>query len=150
MIVENRYLDELLDIFDNNNKNYVVDRTASQRMPVVVYVKDEEPVGYGVVYIGKDFCEQEEYPITIEEAKDDSVYIWQLVTKQGFENQGIATSIVRYITEKYKDHDIYVSVNINNYASMKCQCKCGFVPIKAFDDNGKTHIILKKEQVIEN
>ena len=83
--------------------------------------------------------------------KDNSLYIWQLVTKKGFENQGIATSIVKYITEKYKDNDLYVSVDINNYASMKCQCKCGFIPIKAFKDDKKEkmHIILKKEQVIE-
>ena len=51
---------------------------------------------------------------------------------------------------KYKDNDLYVSVDINNYASMKCQCKCGFIPIKAFKDDKKEkmHIILKKEQVV--
>ena len=104
MIVENQYTEQLIDIFDNNNQNYVSDREETQNGFLnVVYVENDTPLGYGVVYFGKDFCEREEYPIRLDNIKDDSIYISQTVTKKGFENKGIGTAITKYIVDKFSD-----------------------------------------------
>lgn len=62
------------------------------------------------------------------------VYIWQLATKKGFEGQGIASHILQYVVEKFKNYEIYACVNIQNVASMKVHCKNGFIPIKYFEE----------------
>lgn len=146
MVVENKYKKELLEIFDENHQGYLTDRTATQRdMLTVVYEEDNKPLGYAVVYIGGDFYKKEKYPITLNNIEDNCAYIWQIVTKKGYEKRGIATQIVSYITEKYKDRDIYVAVDIENHASMRCQCKCGFIPILYFETKAK-HLLLKKKK----
>lgn len=134
MILENVYLEELRDIFDNNNKNYVSDETAIQNIEMlkVVYVQDDIPIGYAVVYFGKDFIQKEEYNIKIDNMKEKTAYIWQIITKKEFENRGIATEIINYIVNKYNDYDIYSSIDVTNIPSLKCHEKCGFTRLMKF------------------
>ncbi|MCL2355060.1 MAG: GNAT family N-acetyltransferase [Oscillospiraceae bacterium] len=144
MIVENKYTNELLEIFDGNSQDYIVDRLAVTRGFLnVVYVEEDIPLGYAVVYFGTDFCEQEEYPIKLENVKENSIYIWQMVTKKGFEGKGIGTCLLKYITEKYYDRDIYSSINVRNLGSLKIHEKCGFIEVANFKKENEKYRMFK-------
>lgn len=149
MIIENEYIEELKEIFDENNQGYITNRKAIESdMLKVVYLENNKPLGYAIIYEKPDFCEKEKIPIKIDNISKNSIYIWQIATKKGYEKKGIASNIVKYITEKFKERDIYVCVDINNYGSMKVHCKNNFIPIKIFEKewNGKKEqfLILKK------
>lgn len=149
MIEENVLLEELKEIFINNKQNYLSDKTAiDSNMLKVVFVEGDHALGYAVVYEGNDFLEKEKFDVSINNIPDDAVYIWQVATKIGYEGQGIATQIINYITEKFKNRNIYSCVDVTNVASLKCHKKCGFKELSIFDDekNGEKdtlYILLK-------
>lgn len=150
MIVENQYLEKLVDIFDNNHQNFLYDRFAHEKGWLnLIYVEEDSPVGYAVVYLKNDFCEQEDYPIRVDNIKDNAIYIWLMVTKKGFENKGIGTSLIKYIVDKFSDRDIYSVTDINNYASTKIHCKNDFIPIKYFekvyDGKNESYLVLERK-----
>lgn len=151
MIVEDQYREQLLNIFDENNQKYISDRNAVKRGFLnVVYVEDNIALGYAVVYLKNDFCQKEDFPIAIDNIKDNSIYIWQMATKKGFQNRGIGTKIIEYLTEKFRDRDIYSVIDITNFGSMKIHKKCGFIEIQKFDKkyNGKNnHFILMLKEM---
>jgi ribosomal protein S18 acetylase RimI-like enzyme len=132
MIVKNKYVDQLTEIFDNNNQNYVSDRSAisNDRMDKIVYVLNNKPVGYAVLYKGVDFCQKEKYPIIIKDTDKNSIYIWHMVIHKDFSGHGIGTKILKYIIKNNSNSDIYSCVDVLNIASIKCHKKAGF---KQFD-----------------
>lgn len=64
MFVKNKYLDQLTAIFDENNQNYVSDRSTinNSEFDKIVYVTDNKSVAYAVIYQGTDFCEKRRIP----------------------------------------------------------------------------------------
>ena len=58
-IRENVLLDELVEIFDENNKGFITDKNCifDKDFLKVVLVKDEKAIGYAVLYFGNDFIE---------------------------------------------------------------------------------------------
>ncbi len=149
MIQENVLTEELKEIFDNNNKEYVSDKKAIYTdMLKVVYVENNHALGYAVVYEGNDFLEKEKFMVNVQDIPKDSVYIWQIVTKKGYEGRGIATEIITYITNKFENRNIYSCVDVTNIPSLKCHEKCGFSIICSFEDDyyrkrDKLYILLK-------
>ena len=150
MILENVYTEELVEIFDSNSENYIYDRNASRRNFLnIVYVEDDTPLGYAVIYSGLDFCEQEELPIKLDNIKENSVYIWHMVTKKGYEGKGIGSSLIKYITEKFYDFDIYSIVDKKNKRSMGIHLNHGFIPMievkKKDKEKNVNYCLLKHE-----
>lgn len=149
MILENVFLKELKEIFKDNKQDYVWDETAiDSDMLKVVFVENNVPLGYAVVYFGKDFIENEGYDISIDNLKDMTAYIFQIITKKGYENRGIATEIITYITKKLEDYEIYSCVDVTNIPSLRCHEKCGFKKIikfnKKYDNEIDELYIMKK------
>lgn len=134
VILENVKLDELAKIFDENNQNYVSDKNCifDEKFLKIVAVENNEAIGYITIYLGSDFIQQEEYPIKYD-VKENSIYIWNGITKKGHEGKGVQTQLLTYLKSKYKLYDIYSVVDIKNIASKKMHNKNGFKPILNFN-----------------
>jgi len=134
MIIKNQYIDQLTEIFDDNNQNFVFDRRSinDRSMDKIVYVVDERPVAYVITYKGADFCQKEGYPVIIKGVNKNSIYIWHMIVRKEFSGRGIGTEMLNYIIKNNSDSDIYSCVDINNIASMKCHEKAGFRQFNTF------------------
>ena len=133
IIKENVLLSELNIIFDENNQNYISDKECifNNKFLKIVAVENGRAIGYAMVYFGDDFIEKEDYPLDLKIRKN-SAYIWNCVTKKGYENKGIQTNIFNYIKNKFSHFDIYSVVDITNLPTMKLHDKVGFKEIISF------------------
>ena len=142
MIEENKYIDQIANIWQENNQGYI-GYNCNQRsindneMLKIVYVEDKIVYGYAVLYFGVEFCELERYPNKIENIPDKVIYIWEMVTSKNHLRQGIGTKIMNYITNKFKGYTIYSCINSSNTPSLRLHSKLGFNPIYDFiwEDN---------------
>lgn len=131
---KNAKIDQLAAIFDENNQNYVSDRDClfDDNFLKLVAVENDEAIGYLVAYLGKDFIEKEDYPIKLNFDRD-VIYIWNGITKKGFEGRGVQTKLLNYLFKEYPDYDIYSVVDQNNEASIRLHSKMKFEKILNFD-----------------
>lgn len=86
-IVENQYLKEMDDIFEENHQEYLSLKGHEKSIYQLETIKlaclqKNEVVGYLILYLGKDFCKQEEFPIQIENNQEKVGYIWALNVKK--------------------------------------------------------------------
>ena len=137
-IKENIHLDALNIIFDENNQNYILDKKCiyDSNFLKVVATEKQEALGYAVLYFGDDFLEKEGFPIKLD-IKGKVIYIWNCVTKKGYENMGVQSKIFTYFINKFNDYEIYSVVDVLNDPSRRLHDKMGFVDVVEFN---KIHI----------
>lgn len=138
MIVENEYIDQIENIWKNNNKGYICYECnqrsiKDEELLKVIYKENDIVYGYAVLYFGKDFCEVEEYPNNIVNMPDKVAYIWEIVTDINHLKKGVTTSILEYIKNKFKGYSIYSCINLSNEASLKLHSKIGFKTLYEFE-----------------
>lgn len=151
MIIENDYLDDIQKIWKENNNGYITyesNQTAikDNNMLKIVYRENNITMAYVTVYLEKDFCEKEEYPNKIENMPEKVAYIWEIVTDKKYAGRGIATKLIEYINNKYKDYSIFSCVDLSNISSLKLHEKNGFVPLYEFKENNHVHVMLIRRQ----
>lgn len=132
-IKENYKLEELKQIFDENNQNFVFDKDSITDDTYIKYVCTENdiPLGYLVLYPHSDFAEYDDYDINVDIPKN-SIYIWHIVTKKGYERHGVARSLIDYLKRKYSKYNIYSIVDQNNDNSNKLHKALGFEKVETF------------------
>ena len=132
-ILENGLSEELGQIFDENNQNFVSDRDClfDDNFLKLVAVENGHAVAFMTLYVGADFIEREEYPIKLN-VKEKSVYVWNGITKKGCEGKGYQSQLMQYMKNKFYDYDIYNVVDISNKASNHVCEKSGFKKILNF------------------
>lgn len=154
MIIENDYLDDIQRIWKENNNGYITyksNQTAinNNDMLKIVYREDDITMAYIIIYFGKDFCEKEEFPNKIENMPDKVAYIWEIVTDKNYAGKGIATKLIEYIINRYRDYSIFSCIDLSNTSSLRLHNKNGFVPLYEFDkkeDNHvSTHVIMMRK-----
>lgn len=142
MILKNQYIEEIKNIFQESDKNYINQEsndiaTSDKKITNYVYYEEaiQKVVGYVSVYEGTDFWKKEGFETEIEELKEDTVYIWEIGTRKGYEKRGIASAMLKYVVEKYHTSDIYSCVESSNIASRRIHEKMGFKVVSTFEDN---------------
>lgn len=149
-IKENVLLEQLEEIFDENHQNHISEKTCifKNNFLKVVAKQDGLALGYAVLRFGNDFIEVEQLPLKMK-IEEKSIYIWNCVTRKGYEKQGVMSAIFNYFTQKFSDYDIYSIVDKDNTASIKIHKKFGFIFIKEFDKvhiRKHTHFYLTKKE----
>ena len=136
-ICENVLLEQLEEIFDENHQNNITDKKCinNDNFLKIVANKNDYALGYAVIRFGNDFIEAEQLPLDME-IEGNSVYIWNCITRKGYENQGVMSAIFKHLTQKFSDYDIYSIVDVLNPPSIQIHKKFGFAFIKEFE---KTH-----------
>lgn len=112
-------------------------------------VDDGLAIGYLVVYIGNDFIEKEDYPIKLK-LKENAVYIWHCITRQGYENKGVQSFLFEFVTKNYRDYDIYSVVDEENAPSLHLHKEFGFKEMlrfqKQYDGETEKYILFLKQK----
>ena len=141
-------LNDLIDIFNENNQGFVFDKSSitSNEFIRYVYVENEEPLGYLVLYPKSDFAIKENYDIKVS-IPENSIYIWHIITKKGHERKGVAKTLINFLKNVYKNFNIYSIVDENNSPSNHLHKSLGFLPVdkfkKAFKDSLETYTLVK-------
>ena len=142
MIIAGKFSNEIREIYSLSDKVYISPQSNSIAVSdkdIVNYVffddNTKEALGYISLYIKPDFIAKEEFNINIDNINPNSIYIWEIGTKKGFEGKKIASRLLEHIIEKYKDNDIYSCIEIENKASIHLHRKYGFTVVKVFEDN---------------
>lgn len=151
MIIENDYFEDIQKIWKENNNGYITYESNQMaindnNMLKIVYREKKITMAYTTIYFGKDFCDKEEYPNKIENMPDKVAYIWEIVTDKKYAGKGIATKLMEYVINKYKDYTIFSCVDLSNISSLKLHEKNGFVPLYEFEEKENnrvsTHIMM--------
>lgn len=134
IILENVLLDELLEIFNENNQQYVSDKASifDKTFLKVVAVENGYAIGYMVLYFGDDFIQKEKYPLKYPVEKN-SAYIWHCITKKGYEGKGVQSTIFEYILKKYNKFNFYSVVDVSNMPSLHLHKNFNFKIVANFD-----------------
>lgn len=145
MIIENDYIEDIQKIWKENNSGYITYESNQiaindNSMLKIVYRENNVTMAYAAIYFGKDFCEKEEFPNKIENMPDKVAYIWEIVTDKKYTGKGIATKLLEYIIEKYKDYSIFSCVDLSNISSLKLHEKSGFVPLYKFEEKENNRV----------
>ena len=155
MIKKGEFSEEIKRIYDSSNKQYITSQSNEiarndKDMAKYVYIDDKtkQAVGYISVYEKSDFIQKEEFDVRLRGIKKNSVYIWEVGTMKGFEGRGIASELVKKVTEIYAKNDIYSCIECENVASLKIHRKCGFEVVKDFEghffgDDPEIYLILQ-------
>ena len=147
-IKKNYKLDKLIQIFDENNQGFVYDKNSITNNDFIKFVctKNNEPVGYLVLYPKSDFAVKDGYDISVQ-IPENSVYIWHLITQKGYERQGVATALINHIKKEYKNFNIYSILDEHNTKSNALHKKLGFLPVdtfkKAYADTLDTYTLVQ-------
>ena len=147
MIVENKYFKDIKRIWKDNNSGFITEE--SNEMLInnddilkIVYLENNVPAGYVAVYNKDDFCKLEDFPDKIDRNGNVS-YIWEIVTYKKYKGRGIASKLMQYVLEKFKEYKIYSCVAKNNIPSLKVHEKYGFKEAYQFTKD-KEQIMLVK------
>lgn len=148
MIVENEYLNQIEKIWQGNNKGYIgydcnQRSIKDDKMLKIVFERENLALGYCVLYFEKDFCELEKYPNKISYMPDKIAYIWEIVTDKEHLQEGIATSILNYIKDKFKEYSIYSCINLSNVPSLNLHLKMGFNTIYKFKQENDEYAMME-------
>lgn len=158
MITENINLEQVKEIYNSSSKEFISEESNNiaiedKNMKNYLYYEDNDntkALGYVTVYEKSDFIQKEEFDVKIENINEDSVYIWEIGTRKGYEGKGIATKLLRFIIEKYKGHNIYTCLDEKNIPSIRIHEKVGFKKVKEFTGDffeGDEHYIIS---ILEN
>ena len=147
MIVENKYFKDIKRIWKDNNSGFITEE--SNEMLInnddilkIVYLENNVPAGYVAVYNKDDFCKLEDFQDKIDRNGNVS-YIWEIVTDKKYKGRGIASKLMQYVLEKFKEYKIYSCVAKNNIPSLKVHEKYGFKEAYQFTKD-KEQIMLVK------
>lgn len=147
MIVENKYFKDIKRIWKDNNSGFITEE--SNEMLInnddilkIVYLENNVPAGYVAVYNKDDFCKLEDFLDKIDRNGNVS-YIWEIVTDKKYKGRGIASKLMQYVLEKFKEYKIYSCVAKNNIPSLKLHEKYGFKEAYQFTKD-KEQIMLVK------
>lgn len=142
-IKKNYKLDELINIFNENNQGFVYDKSSitSDEFIKYVYASNGDPIGYLVLYPKSDFAIKDGYDITVTIPKN-SIYIWHLITKKGYEGRGVAKTLINFLKNEYKSYNIYSIIDEHNVRSRKLHEKLGFFLLTNFKKHIKIPLIL--------
>ena len=149
MIVENQYLEDIREIWKENNSGYITEESNqmllnNDKILKIVFLEKNIPAR---IYC----CILEGFPNKIKNIPEKVLYIWEVVTKKDFMGKGIAKKLLNYVLEKFKDYTIYSCIDANNIPSIRLHEKNGFKELYRFlqMENGKTtqHIIFVREAV---
>lgn len=155
MIKKGEFKEEIKKIYDSSNKQYITSQSNEiarndKDMAKYVYIDDKtkEVVGYISVYEKSDFIQKEEFDVKLRGVKKNSVYIWEVGTMKGYEGRGIASALVKEVTQIYSKNDIYSCIECENVPSLKIHKKCGFKVVKDFEghffgEETEIYLILK-------
>lgn len=140
MVVENAYLEDIQRIWKENNSGYITYESnqmaiKDKKMKQLVWRENNITMAYAIVYLGKDFCEKDEYPNRIANMPEKVVYIWEIVTDKKYTGKGIANKLMEYIIDQYNDFSIYSCVDLSNIPSFKLHKKNGFKVLYEFEKN---------------
>lgn len=132
-----KYSEECGKIFDENNKDFIVYRQGifdHKNFNLLVALYKGKAVAYQIIYIGGDFVAKEGYgeqsgKFTFE---DNAVYIWDMCTKRGFENNQLQQKLINFLIDNYKNQNIYSLTDIENKNSVHLQEKLGFKVVGTF------------------
>lgn len=155
MIKENINLEQVKDIYNSSGKEFISQESndlavQNENMKNYLYYENEGDIcalGYVTVYEACDFIQMEEFDVVIDDIDKDSVYIWEIGTRKGYEGRGIATKLLKYVVEKYKGRDIYTCLDEKNVPSIRIHEKVGFKKVKEFIGNffeGDEHYMIFK------
>lgn len=141
MIYENENIDEIEGIWKRNNNGYISYKCNQRSLKdsnllKIIYKENNIVYGYAVLYFGKDFCELEGYPNNISNMPDKTAYIWEIITDINYLRKGVATNILKYIINKYKDYSIYSCIDLSNISSLNLHIKVGFTKLYEFAIKG--------------
>lgn len=149
-IKKNYKLDELIHIFDENNQGFVYDKNSITSTEFIKYVcvENETPIGYLVLYPQSDFAIKDDYDIKVT-IPENSIYIWHIITKKGFEGRGVAKTLINFLKNEYKNYNIYSIIDEHNIKSKRLHEALGFLPVdkfkKAYKDTLDTYTLVKVE-----
>ena len=158
MIKQGDFKKEIKRIYNSSSKQYITSQSndiaiGDPDMRKYVYIDDNtaEVVGYISMYEKSDFIEKEEFDVKINNIRKDSVYIWEVGTMKGHEGKGIASQLIKEITELYPNRDIYSCVECENIPSLRIHEKNGFRQVKSFEghffgDETEIYLILKLDR----
>ncbi len=142
MIRKGKFKEEVKKIYNSSDKFFISEQSndiaiTDENIVNYIYIDDvtKEVIAYLSVYEKSDFIEMEEFNVSLDNIKSDSVYIWEIGTLKGYEGKGIASKLVKGVLDMYKDRDVYSCVESENIASLKIHEKFGFVPVSTFNDN---------------
>lgn len=149
-IKKNYKLDELITIFDENNQGFVYDKNSITSTEFIKYVcvENETPIGYLVLYPQSDFSIKDDYDIKVT-IPENSIYIWHIITRKGFEGRGVAKTLINFLKNEYGNYNIYSIIDEHNIKSKKLHETLGFLPVdkfkKAYKDTLDTYTLVKVE-----
>lgn len=147
-IKKNYKLDELINIFNENNQGFVYDKNSITNEEFIKYVcvEGELPIGYLVLYPKSDFAIKDDYDIKVKIPKN-SIYIWHIITRKGYEGRGVAKKLINFLKNEYKNYNIYSIIDEHNIKSKKLHESLGFLPVdkfkKAYKDTLDTYTLVK-------
>lgn len=126
-------LNTLIEIFNENNQGFVYDKNSITSPEFIRYVctKNDEAVGYLVLYPKNDFVSKESFDINVSIPKN-SIYIWHIITKKGCERKGVAKTLINYIKREFGNFNIYSIIDDNNIKSKRLHESLGFLPVVKF------------------
>jgi len=145
MIIRNDYFDDIQRIWKENNNGYITYESNQMainddNMLKIVYRENNITMAYAIIYFGKDFCEKDGYPNMIKNMPDKVAYIWEIVTDKNYAGKGIATKLIEYVINNYKDYFIFSCVDLSNISSLKLHTKNGFIPMYEFEENENDYV----------
>ncbi len=152
-IKKNYKLAELIKIFNENNQGFVYDKNSitSEEFIKYVCVENKQPIGYLVLYPKSDFAIKDGYDIEVT-IPENSIYIWHLITKKGYEGRGVAKTLINFLKNEYRDYNIYSIIDEHNTRSKKLHEALGFLPVdkfkKTYRDVLDTYTLVKFEPTL--
>lgn len=153
-IKKNYKLNELINIFDENNQGFVYDKNCITNDEFIkyVYVEKNQPIGYLVLYPRNDFAIKDGYDIKVT-IPENSIYIWHIITKKGYEGRGIAKTLINFLKKEYKNQNIYSIIDEHNIRSKKLHESLGFLPVdkfkKAYKDTMDSYTLVKFDSTLK-
>lgn len=151
-IKKNYKINELINIFNENNQGFVYDKNSITNDEFIKYVcvEDKKPIGYLVLYPKSDFAVKDNYDIKVT-IPENSIYIWHIITKKGYERKGVAKTLVNFLKNEYKNYNIYSIIDEQNIKSKKLHESLGFLAVdqfkKAYKDTLDTYTLVKFESI---
>ena len=134
IIKKNYKLDDCLNIFNDNHKNFVFDKNSITDKTYTKFVCVDEHdtvLGYAVVYPHNDFLKREEFNCNYF-CENDSIYIWHIIVHSKYCNCGVGKTITNAILDEFKGHPIYCAIDTHNIPSLSLHKNLGFEIVDTF------------------
>lgn len=154
MITKNINLEQVKQIYETSDRKHISSQSndiAISDINISNYLLYEDNITFALAYISvyekSDFIIKEEFDVKIDDISKDSVYIWEVGTRKGYEGRGYASKLIQHVIEEYSHRDIYSCIDVENYASVKIHERAGFIRVKEFVGNffsDEEHYVIMK------